>query len=190
MIIGLSGLAGAGKDTVADFLVQHHCFEKISLSDPMKKFCKELFGWDDERLWGGSSLRNAIDESRKRPDGQYLTARFALQTLGTEWGRACYEDVWIDRAIKDAGERLRYFKSDGVVIPDVRYKNERDAIWKAGGTIWRIIRPGSGLVGAAGAHVSETELTDSMPYDRILNNDNRPLEDLRALVARAIGGRL
>ncbi len=188
MIIGLSGVAGSGKDTVADFLVQHHCFEKISIASPMKKICQELFGWDDDRLYGPSSLRNAVDERRKRPDGEFLTARHALQTLGT-WGRDCYEDIWVDRAIQDAGERLRYFKSDGVVFSDVRMKNERDAIWKAGGRVWRIVRPGAGLTGAAAQHPSETELTDDMPYDKVLNNQDGPLEDLRRLVANAIGGR-
>ncbi len=188
MIVGLAGVAGSGKSTVAKFLVQHHCFEEVCLADPMKRFCKEMFGWDDDRLWGPSSLRNAIDPARKRQDGTYLTARHALQQLGTEWGRACYEDVWVDRAIQSAGERLRFYKSDGVCIPDIRFRNERDAIWKAGGKVWRIVRPGAGLVGAAGSHVSENELTDEMPYDRVIDNKGGSLEDLRALVARAISG--
>ncbi len=189
MIIGLSGVAGSGKDTVGKFLVQDCCFESMALADPMKRFCKEMFGWDDERLYGPSSARNAPDETRPRPDGTFLTARYALQQLGTEWGRDCYENVWVDYAIRKARERLAFYRSDGVVITDVRFKNERDAIWKAGGKVWRIVRPGAGLIGAAASHVSETELTDDMAYDRVINNNDGPLEDLRARVIRAIGGR-
>ncbi len=183
MIIGLSGVAGSGKDTVGGFLVRDCCFESMAFADPMKRFCKEMFGWGDDRLYGSSSQRNAPDEIHGG-----LTARRALQTLGI-WGRDCYQDVWVDYTIRKARERLAYFRSDGVVITDVRFKNERDAIWKAGGRVWRIVRPGAGLVGAAGAHVSETELTDDMPYDRVINNNDGPLEDLRRLVIRAIGGR-
>ncbi len=181
MIIGLAGLAGSGKDTVADFLVKYHCFEKLAFADPMKAFCKEMFAFTDEQLHG---------KAKELPDPRYngITPRKVLQTLGTEFGRACYQDLWVDYALRKAGERLRFYRSDGAVISDVRFKNERDAIWKAGGKVWRVVRPGAGLVGATASHVSENELTDEMPYDRVIDNKGGTLEDLQRLVARAISG--
>ncbi len=183
MIIGISGRAGAGKDTVGNFLVKNHCFEKIALAHPMKVFCAQLFGWGYDELYG---------KLKEVPDIHGVIPRYAFQTLGTEWGRELYEDVWAEYAMKEARKRLAYFKADGVCICDVRFKNERSAIQKAGGKVWRIVREDQnrGLVGAAAQHVSETELTDDPEgYDKVLNTSYASLEQTEALVARIIGGR-
>lgn len=220
MIVGISGLAGVGKDTTADFLVKNHGFVKVSLADPMKRICKELFDFSDEQLWGPSEMRNEPDLRYPRdltelqkavlvglqvprdmifpPDALHLTPRHALQQLGTEWGRNCYENVWVDYTLRLA-DRLKkggyaYDSKRGlfptsstnfmspntdVVIPDVRFKNEMKAIKKAGGLLIRIYRSHPGLSGAAGQHRSETEqkeVTDNF-FDAILHNDTT-LEDL------------
>lgn len=36
----------------------------------------------------------------------FLTPRYALQQLGTEWGRTCYDSVWIDDALRTAKRLL------------------------------------------------------------------------------------
>ena len=36
MIIGICGLIGSGKGTVADILVENHNFEKLSFADKLK----------------------------------------------------------------------------------------------------------------------------------------------------------
>lgn len=171
MIIGLAGKAGAGKDTVADLLVKHHDFQKIAFSDPMKRFCKEVFGWSDEQLWGPSELRNLPDNSRRMTNGQGLTPRRALQLLGTEFGRACYEDVWVDYAIRRARDI-----GGPVVITDVRFQNELDALHKVGGKVWYISREGAGLMGDAALHASENGLVQA-DCDRVILNEGS-LSDL------------
>lgn len=40
---------------------------------------------------------------------EYLTPRHALQTLGTEWGRSCYQDTWVDYTLRVAKELLSDF---------------------------------------------------------------------------------
>lgn len=197
MIIGLCGQAGSGKDTVADILVKDHHFVKVALADPLKRICKEVFDFTDEQLWGASEKRNGGDpryprEEKIPGDGPYMEAmsflspRYALQQLGTEWGRDCYPNVWIDYALRVAktlvdrvtfGDKLHdpqgYFphlglvplneyeniphEINGVVISDVRFRNEVKAIKKAGGHVVQIIRPGAGLTGTAAQHRSETE---------------------------------
>jgi hypothetical protein len=159
MIIGLTGLAGSGKDAVADALVAWHGFFKIALADPMKEACQRWFGWSDEDLWGPS-------ENRNRPDARWggLTPRRALQTLGTEWGRALHPDVWIEQAL-----RVMRGSRDCFVIPDVRFANEADAIRRAGGRVVRVLRAGAGLPGEAGAHASEAGAFD---VDGVLINDS------------------
>jgi hypothetical protein len=110
-LIGISGLAGAGKDTAAEILVKEFGFVRVALADPIKRICKEVFEFTDEQLWGSSERRNAVDERYlrgwlcARSVSAFLTPRYALQTLGTEWGRDCYPDVWIDIAIRTANGR-------------------------------------------------------------------------------------
>jgi len=192
-IIGLCGLAGSGKDSAADFLVSHHGFVKVALADPIKRACAEWFGWDEETLWGPSEKRNVADPMRA--GGR--SPRYVLQRLGTEFGRHCYEDIWVSYALRIAREVLdmhqHYVPSvglagraslyEGVVIPDVRFLNEVEAIRNAGGVVWKIERHGAGLQGAAAQHVSETEQT-SIPaeaFARIVVNDGT-LGELREKV--------
>ncbi len=203
-IIGICGRAGAGKDTAADVLVAKFGFVKIGLADPMKRACAEWFQWDYETLWGPSEKRNELDE--RFPLGGsgvgFLSARYALQKLGTEFGRACYENVWVDIAIRTAAELAfgvcYYDPMEGltrppgphqlwpgatrrVVIPDVRFPNEVAAIKKAGGRIWKIIRPGAGLEGDAGKHVSEAH-ADGIEVDFTFDN-NGTLDEFQTMIA-------
>lgn len=48
--VGLVGAAGAGKDSVADVLVDQLGFKKLGFADPLRRLCVRLFGWDLERL--------------------------------------------------------------------------------------------------------------------------------------------
>ena len=101
-IIGISGLAGSGKDTVADMLLKYDGFVKVSLADPIKRFAAEMWGFSEEQLFGPSQYRNAPDSRYEISPGNFLTPRKVLQHLGTEGGRAIDYDVWIRYAIKIA----------------------------------------------------------------------------------------
>lgn len=219
MIIGISGQAGSGKDTVADFLVEDFTFCKVALADPIKRFCAEVFNFSEQQLWGPSQYRNEPDKRYHRPDKNnqsdsimYLTPRYALQILGTEFGRNCYEDVWIDYAIRTAKNLLTAAENKvsnvsysyrwgleqgspmedstpcpykGVVISDCRFRNELLAIQKANGKTIRVVRPGAGLEGEAAAHRSEAEMReipDEM-FDHVIINDGT-LDELRENVAK------
>lgn len=222
MIVGISGVAGSGKGTAADFLVRNHGFVKVALADPIKRTVQDVFGFTEWQLWGPSEARNAPDTRYPRKHGPfsqmsfscpccrvdfnpmvepedwpqcYLTPRYALQQLGTEWARNCYQNVWIEYALRVA-EKLAaggyaYTATSGlrinldlgeasVVVPDLRFKNEVDAFRKAGAKLVRIVRPGAGI---AGQHVSETE-QESIPdsaFDAVIVNDGT-LEELELKV--------
>lgn len=200
MIIGLSGLSGAGKSTVASFLVKNHDFIEVGFADPLKRIALDVYGFTFEQLWGSSEKRNEMDKrypckkTGEVADGteEYLTPRYALQTLGG-WGRECYENTWVDYALRIA-KRLnedRYYStytpmfgvhknsedaspwgSKGVVISDCRYINEFDAITAAGGKVIRIKRIGYDR--PKWDHPSETEQM-SVPderFDQIIDNDS------------------
>ena len=44
IVIGICGLKYAGKDTVADYLVENHKFIKLSFAGELKKLCEEAVG--------------------------------------------------------------------------------------------------------------------------------------------------
>ena len=46
MIIGVCGLIGAGKDTIADYLVNIHQFRRESFANTLKDAVSSEFGWD------------------------------------------------------------------------------------------------------------------------------------------------
>lgn len=82
---------------------------------------------------------------------QGKTPRYAMQTLGCEWGRDCmgaglWTELWVRRVqlILAAGGR--------VVVDDCRFPNEADEVRKLGGVVWRLVGRG----GIAGAHESES----------------------------------
>lgn len=184
MIIGLAGLKGSGKNTVGDIL--QRCFEYIhneAFADPMKRFCQEVFGFSDAQLWGPSEERDRPDTRYRRNSGSYLTPRWALQQLGTEWGRECCPDIWVRLAMRNA--YARGLQGIHTVITDVRFVNEAQAIRDQGGTVWRVERVDVRNGNLPDKHQSESELY-SPEFERLISGyvDNR--DTLQALEARVI----
>lgn len=237
MIIGISGPAGSGKSTVAGMLEANHGFASVALADPMKRFCAEVFRFTYEQLWGPSEARNAEDTRflHRRigslgttivdfdADGkavlepspvrdQYLSPRKALQLLGTEWGRRCYESVWIDYGLRVAKQLLEKdiefgggctyhpatgierlmggFSVNGVVFSDLRFIDELEAIRRAGGKLVRMKR-GTSLESDYASHESEQlDIEDSYSDYVIDNRDTESvvftLDDLVGEVGRMV----
>jgi adenylylsulfate kinase-like enzyme len=46
MVIGLVGLIGSGKDTIADYLCNFEEFRRESFASTLKDACAAVFGWD------------------------------------------------------------------------------------------------------------------------------------------------
>jgi hypothetical protein len=141
MIIGVCGLIGAGKDTIADYLVNIHQFRRESFANTLKDAVAAVFGWDRELLEGRTrhsrEWREQVDpwwaERLGMPD---LTPRWVLQYWGTEVvRRSFHDDTWI----ASLENRLRK-TTDDVVISDCRFPNEIAAIKRAGGVVIRVHR--------------------------------------------------
>jgi hypothetical protein len=139
ILIGLVGLKGSGKDTMADIFVQNHGFVKRSYADPLKEACKALFTLDDAQLWG--ELKEVKDE---RWDG--CTPRQILQFVGSDLLRDQLHEIMptIGKTIHVHNMKLwldeNLPKHQRVIIPDCRFKNEIDLIKSMGGTIIKINR--------------------------------------------------
>jgi hypothetical protein len=144
MIVGLSGYAGAGKSTAATELVAMG-YQRRKFAAPLKNMMRALLlaqGAD------AAERERMIEGDLKEVPTVYLngqTPRYAMQTLGTDWGRALIsESLWADAAVRDV--------TGHAVFDDVRFDNEAEAIRSRGGVIIEIRRPG---VGPVNNHVSE-----------------------------------
>lgn len=206
LILGVSGLAGSGKSLVAEYIAHNFNGVQCALADPIKRIVAEVYRFSETQLWGPSEMRNAPDERYPRwvadvhgeKVQQYLSPRYALQQLGTEWARDCYQNTWVDHTLRIASEVLSttppyktYDRRLGVipwnapaphqvvVISDVRFQNEIEAVRHAGGKLIRLVRPGAGLSGAAAAHPSEKEQSEipDEAFDDVIMND-RSKEEL------------
>ncbi len=151
IIIGLQGAAGSGKTTFANWLVFQHEFELYSFADPLKDFCAGAFGWDRKKL---DLLTYKEEQDPNLPDG--WTRRRVLQHVGTDCFRAIDPEYWINKFRKKMQDENYNAAKRDYVIPDVRFANECEAIWEAGGYIVRLERPGfEGTT--ANSHASEQE---------------------------------
>ena len=139
MLIGLVGFAGSGKGTVADYLVEKHNFVKMAFADPLKDAASIIFDWPRNLLEGDTVPSRAF---REKPDvfwsnkfGKQFTPRMALQQLGTEACRGVFhQDIWVHLLEK------RISQHNNVVVTDVRFPNEIEAIVKMGGHVVRVKR--------------------------------------------------
>ena len=95
---------------------------------------------------------------------QGMTARVALQTLGTEWGRAMIDpDIWVKAAMREAEYFLQAMPisklstpDNKVIFDDVRFANEAVAIRNAGGKVYRVNR--KDFESSTDFHISELGL--------------------------------
>lgn len=133
MIIGLTGKAGSGKDTVADYLARTYGFKKYSLASPIKQAIASMFNVSEEFL----DNRN-LKES-PRPELCELSYRELAISLGSDWGRKAIKErfnksLWILLAEKN----IDFTKN--IVIPDIRFQDEVDWLESKGGVLVHISR--------------------------------------------------
>ena len=142
MIIGLVGLKGCGKDTVADYLLAHQDnWVKGSFADSLKDTCACVFGWDRELLEGSTQDSRAWRETvdtwwAGRLDKPGFTPRIALQLVGTDlWRNQFNNDIWLL-----SFEKKLLMIEENVVITDCRFPNEIELIQRLSGNIVRVKR--------------------------------------------------
>jgi hypothetical protein len=141
VLIGICGLIGSGKDTVAQNLIDNHNFVKISFADKLKDAVASMFSWDRELLDGKTdksrAWREQVDQYWTQETGREITPRLVLQEFGTECMReGFYDGIWVSLTKKHIIDN----PNTHFVIPDVRFPNEAKMLYEIGGEVWRVKR--------------------------------------------------
>lgn len=174
-LIGLSGFAQAGKDTAAGVLLERG-WTRVAFADAIRDFALALDpivpDVDPEDpsgcVYSHARLSEYVDALGWDLAKQAPEVRRTLQRLGCEAGHGVLGDrVWIDAAMAKVSAA-----GADVVVTDVRFVNEAEAIWRAGGVMLRVERPGTVSVNA---HASEHAL-EGFLFDEVLVNDGTPGE--------------
>ena len=142
MIIGICGAKGAGKSTLAAAIEREFNASRVSFAEPMRRMMSALMEYGGEvhpHQWFRACLKESPCDAL---NGH--SVRHAMQTLGTEWGRAHMgDDFWVEIA------RRRIANITGhVVIDDVRFANEAALC----DVLIEVVRQGTG---GTDSHVSE-----------------------------------
>jgi hypothetical protein len=132
-LIGLTGPAGCGKSTIAQTLSFSAWVVRHRFAGPLKAMLRTL-GLTEAQVDGNEKeLSCALLGGR--------TPRYAMQTLGTEWGRGLLDDdLWLRATLLQIDATLAETRSPIVVIDDVRFDNEAAAIRTRGGIVIKLVR--------------------------------------------------
>jgi hypothetical protein len=168
--VAFTGVAGSGKSTAAQYLVEHHGYTRARFAGPLKDMMR-VIGLTEDEIEG---------HLKEKPCNllQGKTPRHAMQTIGTQWGRDCigpyfWIRLWRERVLEVTSQAGR------VVVDDCRFPNEAAAIRKLGGDIFKI----EGRGGIAGSHASEQ---GAGVADVVIANDGT-VEALQNAVRAALG---
>ena len=159
LIIAFTGPKGCGKSTAAKHLVDKG-FVRHYFAKPLKEMMKCL-GLTEEHVNGSIAMKEApCDELCGN------SPRWALQSLGTQWGRdLIHPDLWVN-AWKNTMPADCH-----IVCDDLRFPNELKILKEKNGIIINITRENFNY---DSSHESESH---ELPYDYQINNSNS-IEDM------------
>jgi len=158
-IVGLSGLIGSGKTFAAEHLSYTRGFYIIRFAKGLKSMLHAI----------GLKVEHTQGHLKEVPCDllQGKTPRYAMQTLGTEWGRELIgDDIWVS-----VWENRLPDQAIGVVCDDCRFLNEAEAVMRISASA-RLIRC---VVGGTGPEDNETTAHASerqhMMHDTVIINN-------------------
>jgi hypothetical protein len=178
VIVAFTGRKGHGKDAASMALPDD--FKLLRFADPLKNMIRSLL--HDLNVAGDLIERLVEGDLKERSLGVLggKSTRYALQTLGTEWGRGLVSrNLWADTF------KTRSAGHPRVKVTDVRFQDEVDAIHSLGGIVIRIYNPRRIDLSSTSLHDSETSI-DALEVDRIIVNDGT-LEELHDKVKKCLG---
>lgn len=174
MIIAFFGPKGHGKNTCAEMINEKMNLNAqfLAFADPIKRICKEMFGWDDSYFHG---------EKKEEVDYKWgISPRKVMQYIGTEVGQYGLSELspifrtitgrtlWSKRLTKDHDENRN------LIITDMRFPHEHTWVYRYAQHLntpyytIRVERPG---IKREDFHISETEYMNIPPSCIVVNED-------------------
>lgn len=179
-LIGLGGKLRSGKDAFADYLVEHHGYVKMGMSDVLHESAmamNPIIHVGDRDVFRYQDVTAELGYVAAKEE--YPEYRAFLQRMGTEFGRNILgEHTWVGLTMSRILDQFE--QGSDVVVTGIRFPNELQMIRDIGGrSIW-INRPGLVTAEAHAQHASETGVT-AEDFDIVIQNDG----DLDELYAKA-----
>lgn len=178
ILVGVTGRKYHGKDSVAKILKERG-YEQLRFAWPLKAMLRAFYR---EAGLSEDEIERRIEGDLKEVPCPLLggkTPRFAMQTLGTEWGRQMIsETIWVNALV------ARARKTPKAIVTDVRFENECQAIIDNGGFVFRVDANKRIPPNNLSDHPSETAI-DTLPVNGTFDNNGAPGE-MRPAVERAI----
>lgn len=170
LVLGICGGAGSGKTTLAK-LLSPLGWQRTRFSAGLKGMLAAFLlqqGVDNRTVW------QMLDGDLKETPTLFFnhrTPRHAMQTLGTEWRNLIHRDLWVDAWRRHVETTPAHAK---ILVDDLRFQHEAQAIRAMGGKIVRVLRPSTiREITVAGAHISEVEAL-TLAVDAEILNDAGP----------------
>ncbi len=175
-VIGLAGLKGSGKDLAGAYLVERYGFVRKSFAEPLKESAAAALNVPVEWFETDKNDPNAKVIYDRGNETVVLTVREYLQRYGTEAHRDVFgKGFWTDQLISQ-------LDGTNVVITDMRFLNETQAVKDAGGYTFLIDRPA--VKGSGDTHASE-ELPPDDLIDYVVKNEGS-IQDLYDALDEAV----
>lgn len=183
-LVAFTGKTGAGKSTAAKALVERFGYVRIGFADPLKAMLGAFLAHVGVHPETVQSMLHGV--LKNAPTG-YLggnSARHAMQTLGTEWGRRCMGvDFWIEAL----AHRLGYAPKQKFVIDDLRFDNEAEFVRAKGG--WVIEVRAAAPPSPTPAHASERGIDRNLIDKIVMNYGDEFFGPQVCRIARDLGAR-
>ncbi len=162
-VIALGHRRNTGKDLFADFLSKNltdlgYKVKRESFAGVLYKVCEMMYSWD------GFKTKEIYDQDRVLKEEDLPTIGKSPRTILIEVGnliRQVYPETWIESLFGNTDD------VDIMIIRDLRYPNEAEAVHKHNGLCIRMTRPGIEEFN----DVADIALVDYKDWDYEIIND-------------------
>jgi hypothetical protein len=130
VLIGITGKAGSGKDTLAEYLQIVYGYHRYALAGPIIEKLNARFGWTSEQ-WKDRTWKEATSVQCGGVGAGQFSPRSWVQWLGAQVRELCGDDYLARLMAREWHELPRGVT--GMVVSDVRLNCEAAAIRALGG---------------------------------------------------------
>jgi hypothetical protein len=139
-ILAFSGRKQSGKSTSAEYVesLYKNYFPELNckiynFAYPLKKdICMNILGMTYDQCYGSDMDKNTLTDLSW--GGEQLTARRAMEVIGTDIFRQLFNDVWVRATVL----KIQQEKPSLAIIPDCRFPNEVETLLQYNANVVRL----------------------------------------------------